>query len=291
MGQTENPLVSIGVPTFNRPDSLKKVINSLLNQTYQNIEIIISDNGSDHPDVPKVVENILATDKENKVRYYRQAENLGAAYNFKYVLDDAKGDYFMWNADDDIRSPDFIEVNTQFLENNLVYAGSTSPNTLVSDFNEEVSEYVRFGLEGDKYERFQTFFDHALVSHGIFYSQFRTEIIRQCPFLGKHFIATDWAISLFVLSHGPIARLDSGYILNLRGGVSESESHFKNYRHNLIDDVNPMYRFYNETKGLYRSFKFSDRLRFFFRIMKFNHIYYAGLFNQLRRLLSRFRRF
>ena len=45
----------------------------------------------------------------------RQSKNLGAAANFKFVLDEAQGKYFMWGACDDIRSPDFVEVNYKFL--------------------------------------------------------------------------------------------------------------------------------------------------------------------------------
>lgn len=285
MVKKNSPLVSVGIPTYNRPDSLRKVLYSLLNQSYENYEIIISDNASDHPDVKRVVEEFLEMDKNGIIRYYRQPENRGAAFNFKFVLDEAKGDYFMWNADDDLRSSDFIELNTDFLEQNPQYAASTSPNALVEHFDEQIEEFVTFDLTGERYSRCMKFFENALTSHGIFYSQFRTDTIKKCPFLGKKFIATDWALILCVLSLGPIARLEKGYILSSRGGISESENHFRNYRLGLIDDIVPMYRFYHETKDLYSSFTITERLNIFNRIMKFNQIYYSDLVHKLKRRL------
>lgn len=255
----------------------------MLNQTYEPIEIIISDNASVDPGVKTVVDEFLERDPKGVIRYYRQPENRGAAFNFKFVLDQAKGEYFMWNADDDFRSPDFIELNTAFLEENPRYAASTSPNALVSHLDEEAEEFVTFALEGDRYARYMKFFDHAMISHGIFYSQFRMEVIRDCPYLGKNFIAADWAMNLYVLSQGPIARLENGTILNSRGGVSESDSHFKNYRQGVIDDLAPMYRFYRETKPLYRFLPIAERVRIFNRIMTFNRIYYAGVFQKIKR--------
>lgn len=288
MADQNSPLVSIGVPTFNRPDSLQKILSSLLSQTYENIEVIVSDNASDNPEVKNIIEKILEMDQRGVIRYYRQPVNRGAAFNFKFVLDKAQGEYFMWNADDDFRSADFIELNTKFLEKNPKYAASTSPNALVEHFDEVVNEYVTFDLIGDLYSRYMNFLEHALISHGIFYSQFRMDAIRGCPFLGKNFIAADWAMNLYVLSQGPIARLKCGYILNSRGGVSESDSHFKNYRQGILDDMVPMYRFYHETRELYSPLTMVERFRVFKRIMQFNKLYYSGVIQNFK---SRIRKF
>lgn len=279
------PLVSIGLPTYNRPESLKIVLESLLNQTYKNIEIIVSDNGSENPEVEKIVNEFVRTDNQKRIRYFRHPENKGPAFNFQFVLDQARGKYFLWNADDDIRSNDFIEVNTQFLESNPDYPASTSPNALVQDFEEENKQFVTFSFEGNRYERYQQFFRKALSTQGIFYSQYRTDIMKQCPHVGRYFIAADWAIVLYILYHGPIARLDKGYILNLRGGFSESSQHFRNFRESVIDDLNPMYRFYSETKDLYKPLTYLQRVRIFYYIMSFNSIYIQYLYYNSRQHL------
>ena len=277
------PLVSVGVPTYNRPNSLHRVLESLTEQSYSNYEIIISDNCSEDPEVEKVVRHYLDKDTHQRIKYHRQKSNFGAANNFRFVLDQAKGDYFFWNADDDVRSTDFIEVHTKFLESNPGYAASTSPNAMVKDFDSSERDFVTFGLDGDLTERYLQFFEHSLKSHGIFYGIYRMHIIKSCPYLGKDIIAADWAMTLYALSHGPIARLDEGYILNARSGVSESETHFQNYRQGFIDDIVPMYRFYSETKELYKPLKFSDRVRIFFKIMNFNKIYYDSEWNKCKK--------
>lgn len=274
----QKPLISIGVPTYNRAASLERVLESLVSQSYTHLEIIISDNCSTDPAVKEVAEKFAQ--KDSRVQYFRQAENIGAAHNFKFVLDQAVGKYYMWNADDDIRSEDFIDVNCEFLEKNEEYPASTSPNALVEDFSDYNGPYEDFSLEGNLFQRFQKFFENALRSHGIFYSLFRTEVIKKNPYMGKDFIAADWAIDLFVLSHGPIARQKEGRILSSVGGVSQSGNHFKNYRKSLMDDFFPMYQFTKEIKFLLKPLSLREKLKIRSMIFKFNHIYYNEIANK-----------
>lgn len=100
-------LISVGIPTYNRPEGLKRTLNCITNQTYKNLEIIVSDNCSPNPEVERVVEKFLVTDP--RIIYYKQKENIGAANNFKFVLAKATGEYFMWAADDDEWENNFVE--------------------------------------------------------------------------------------------------------------------------------------------------------------------------------------
>lgn len=101
------PLVSVGIPTFNRPEGLRRTLCQILAQTHENLEVIISDNASTNPEVERVGTEFAA--KDQRVRYIRQPANIGAMPNFKHVLLRATGDYFMWAADDDEWSPLFVE--------------------------------------------------------------------------------------------------------------------------------------------------------------------------------------
>ena len=100
-------LVSIGVPTFNRPYQLRRALECLLGQTYKNIELIISDNASTTSEIEEIAKEFAGRD--SRVQYIRQKTNIGAHANFSYLLKQANGEYFMWAADDDIWSPWFIE--------------------------------------------------------------------------------------------------------------------------------------------------------------------------------------
>lgn len=103
-----NPLVTVGIPTFNRPESLRRVLNCICQQTYPNLEIIVSDNASPGSETRRVVDDCMAQD--GRIRYFCQSTNLGANANFQFVLDAASGEFFLWMSDDDWRSQSYIEI-------------------------------------------------------------------------------------------------------------------------------------------------------------------------------------
>ncbi len=101
------PLVTVGIPTYNRPDLLQRSLRLIRAQSYQNLDIVVSDNAS--PD-SRVMELVLAEAQADvRIRYFRQDANIGPSANFIYVLRKAKGPFFMWAADDDEWHPTFIE--------------------------------------------------------------------------------------------------------------------------------------------------------------------------------------
>lgn len=105
--KSASPLVSVGIPTYNRPGGLRRTLAAMRGQTWQNLEIVISDNGSPDPGV-EAVGRAAATEDE-RVRYVRQPTNLGPAANFRFVLEASRGAFFLWAADDDAWEPFFIE--------------------------------------------------------------------------------------------------------------------------------------------------------------------------------------
>ena len=124
------PLVSIGIPVkngFNNKSEedidLAKVLDSILNQSYDNLEIIVSNNCSSD-ETNSYLEKLSKTDK--RIKIFNQNNQIEAGENFQFVLDQAKGKYFRWNAADDLMSEDYIEHNVEFLENNLDYVSSSS---------------------------------------------------------------------------------------------------------------------------------------------------------------------
>lgn len=117
------PFVSIGMPVYNGERYIRQALDSLLAQTFTDYEIVVSDNAS--TDATGVICREYEK-RDSRIRYVRQPKNLGAARNFKYVLDQATG-YFMWAACDDVRSPDFIEINLRFLQRHPDFVASTCP--------------------------------------------------------------------------------------------------------------------------------------------------------------------
>ncbi len=104
-----NPLVSIIIPVFNGADYLNQAIDSALAQTYQNIEVIVIDDGSNDQGATEAI----ALSYGNRVSYYRK-ENGGVATALNLGIAKMKGTYFSWLSHDDLYAPDKIE--TQVLE-------------------------------------------------------------------------------------------------------------------------------------------------------------------------------
>jgi glycosyltransferase involved in cell wall biosynthesis len=104
----QKPLVSIGCPTYNRPAGLRRMLECLVSQTYSNLEIIVSDNCSTGEETQRVVWELSQQDP--RIKYFRQEQNIGLFHNYKFVLEQAQGEYFAWACDDDAREPNFIEA-------------------------------------------------------------------------------------------------------------------------------------------------------------------------------------
>jgi glycosyltransferase involved in cell wall biosynthesis len=103
---TKDPLISIGLPVYNGEKFVSFALDSILNQTFQNFELIISDNGSTDR-TRKICEKYAANNQ--RIRYYRYNNNRGAAWNFNNVFNLANGYYFKWAASDDICKPTYLE--------------------------------------------------------------------------------------------------------------------------------------------------------------------------------------
>ncbi len=114
------PLVTVGVTTYNNPECLKKALNSLVNQSYKNLEIIISDDCSPGEETRSIISQF--EERDNRIKSIRQEINLGPPANILFVLTQATGEYFMWADEDDLRDSRWIEVLLPKLFNKDVIA-------------------------------------------------------------------------------------------------------------------------------------------------------------------------
>jgi glycosyltransferase involved in cell wall biosynthesis len=121
--------ISIGMPVYNGAVFLNEAIDSLLDQTFEDFELVISDNASTDE-----TRDICMHYAENdpRVRYYRNAENIGAARNYNRVFELSYGEYFKWAAHDDICGERFLQrcVETLEKDKNVVLC---YPRTVIMD--------------------------------------------------------------------------------------------------------------------------------------------------------------
>lgn len=107
------PLVTIAVPTYNRPDQLREAVASALGQSYRTIEVVIGDNGSSET-VRAWSEDIAIQDP--RLRYQNYSRNLGMAGNWNALADAARGELFLLLADDDRLLPNCVGTLVAALE-------------------------------------------------------------------------------------------------------------------------------------------------------------------------------
>lgn len=110
---TAHPLVSVIIPTHNRPDFLKKTIDSALSQTYSNLEIIVISNGKNLEN-----EKAIKSYKDSRILYNYQDNTGGPSSPRNHGIRLAKGEYVAFCDDDDIWLSDKIEKQIQALERN-----------------------------------------------------------------------------------------------------------------------------------------------------------------------------
>lgn len=108
MGKSDNDTITVSIllPTFNRATLLPECIESVLNQTYQNWELIIADDGSsdDTPDISQKLQEL-----DSRIKYNRNQVNVGLPQNRNISLSLASGDLIWFIEDDMILKNDCLE--------------------------------------------------------------------------------------------------------------------------------------------------------------------------------------
>ena len=196
------PLVSIGVPVFNGEELLARCLDSLLQQDYPNLEIVISDNGSTDG-TPQIAKRYIRAD--SRVKYVRAEQNRGSAWNFNRVFELSSGEYFAWTAHDDERGPSFVSACVECLERHpdaVLSPGAVEVSIEPSDEIVYVTRFDSFASRTDVVDRY----DEALrrLTPLALYGMYRSSAIRKTRLL-QPAIATDIAFIREVVVLGTIA--------------------------------------------------------------------------------------
>lgn len=134
--QPQPPSVSIGLPVYNGERYLAKALEAILSQTYQDFEVLISDNASSDR-TAEICEAFVKRD--TRIRYCRNGSNVGAARNFNAVFQRSQGRYFRWATADDLFPPESLERCVSALDSHpeavLCY-----PKTILID---EIGKVIR----------------------------------------------------------------------------------------------------------------------------------------------------
>lgn len=204
--QDKMPLVSIGLPTYNRASSLRKAITSALGQSYKNIELIISDNASSD-DTERICREYAVAD--SRVTYVRQPNNVGPTPNFLDVLKRSRGEYFMWLCDDDWLDEVYVEKCVELLneDSGTVLVGGVPKNYRGEELH-NVGRSTNIVHPGSAERMFAYY--NTISDNGIYYGVWRSEVIRSIPLANT--MGNDWHQLAAAAYCGKIRTVDEVYI-------------------------------------------------------------------------------
>lgn len=177
------PKLSIGLPVYNGEKFLQESLDSLLNQTFGDFELIISDNASTD-NTEEICRNYAAQDQ--RICYYRQDSNIGCARNFNRVLELSRSEYFKWAAYDDLHAPDFISKCMQVLEQNPDYILCHSHTSFIDEQGKFLQNYnINLNTNSAKV---QIRFNELLTKHLGYqmYGVIRKSALKKIPPMGGY---------------------------------------------------------------------------------------------------------
>ena len=113
MNKPKSPLIGLGMPVFNGAEYIVGAIESIINQSISDFELIICDNAS--TDETEAICRKYA-ESDARIRYYRNEKNIGAHPNYNRTFELTSGKYFKWTPHDDLLHPDFLKACINAME-------------------------------------------------------------------------------------------------------------------------------------------------------------------------------
>jgi len=229
------PKLTIGLPVYNGKAFIRKRLDNIFSQTFTDFQLIISDDSTDS--TPTICKEFAKKDK--RIRYIHQEKRMGWMWSFRFVLEQAKSEYFVWAGVDDIWSPDFLEKNISVLDTHKDVVGSISKIEHYGPWGDEFAQKPRDSTILATYKKFRRLFRpfvHAPIigtyeerinfalkntaySHS--YGVFRTNELQKS--VVPEIFCWDWAIILSVLRYGKLYLIEEP-LMRLHAGAGASSA-------------------------------------------------------------------
>jgi len=202
--------LAIGIPVYNGEKYLSACIDSILKQSYSDFEIIICDNNS-NDDTQEICLHYKKLD--NRIKYFRNLYNLGAANNFNLTFQKSDSDYFKWQAHDDIIEPGFLATCIEELNVNPKCVLSVTKVKHIDKFGNLTREYnVELpNLQSSKaYKRFDDAINIPNSCYHVF-GVIRSCCLRKTNLIGSY-IGSDRALIAELALHGELVEKSSKFM-------------------------------------------------------------------------------
>jgi glycosyltransferase involved in cell wall biosynthesis len=177
------PMLTIGMPVYNGERFLAKALDSFLSQSFTDFQVLLSDNASTDR-TAEIGRDYAASDQ--RIRYLRNARNMGAGWNYLRVYELATGKYYKQAAHDDFCEPEFLAecINALEADPELVVAFT---KTRVIDAEGNFLEDYECPLRTDSNDPLIRFADLILINHRCFpiFGVHRLSALRKLPPMGS----------------------------------------------------------------------------------------------------------
>lgn len=129
------PKVSVIMPVFNQAKYLESAIQSILDQTYSNFELLILDDGSNDKS-----REIIKSFKDKRIKFYSHKQNMGLSKSLNFLINKARGNYIARMDGDDISMPNRLKIQLEFLDRNKKVAIVGSWAKIINDNGQIIGE-------------------------------------------------------------------------------------------------------------------------------------------------------
>jgi len=170
--------ITIGMPVFNDLDFIEESLACILNQTFRDFVLIISDDAS--TDGSGEICRKYA-EKDTRIKYIKHEINIGISRNMQFLLSIAETEFFMWAGDDDLYDPNFIKYHIDSLIKNQEAVSAFGSCVLIDETGKKISEPISFNYANpDRTKRLKNYIKNSADYFG--YGVFRREKIRDVKF-------------------------------------------------------------------------------------------------------------
>lgn len=158
----ENDLISVIVASYNHENYIEEALIALINQTYQNLELILIDDGSKDSTYEKVLEMKPQLEERFVNLHIEKQKNMGCSATVKKLVSLANGKYIFSIASDDVAKENAIEVLYNFLNKNSSYVCAVGDNEFIdTNFKSVLMDENKQIVSKKSYFAFQTFLEYA----------------------------------------------------------------------------------------------------------------------------------
>ena len=197
--------IDVLMATYNGEKYIKDQLDSILNQSYKNFRLLISDDGSTDSTV-KILNEYSS--KDNRIKLFIQKENLGVIKNFEFLMNQVENEYFMFSDQDDIWDEQKIEKSLNKIKetnSDLVYCNLEVVDENMQTLSESYWKLKGFEHKVEKYNNFESLYLNNYITGSTMLVK-KEMLNKILPLIhDSKYILHDYWIALVVSKNGKIS--------------------------------------------------------------------------------------